>query len=74
MLPGAQSLSPNNSWAAYRRPEPGKAVPKEAGCPALRLYTAVYSSDTPHLKLLFFHEKVVDTWENMDYTKFNLKS
>ena len=24
--------------------------------------------------LLFFHEKVVDTWENMDYTKFNLKS
>ena len=54
--------------------EPGKAVPKEAGCPALRLYTAVYSSGTPHLKLLFFHEKVVDTWENMDYTKFNLKS
>jgi len=49
-------------------------VPKEAGCPALRLYTAVYSSGTPHLKLLFFHEKVVDTWENMDYTKFNLKS
>lgn len=39
-----------------------------------RLYTAVYSSGTPHLKLLFFHEKVVDTWENMDYTKFNLKS
>lgn len=33
-----------------------------------------YSSGTPHLKLLFFHEKVVDTWENMDYTKFNLKS
>ena len=41
---------------------------------AARLYTAVYSSGTPHLKLLFFHEKVVDTWENMDYTKFNLKS
>ena len=54
-------------------PEPGKAVPKEAGCPALRLYTVVYSSDTPHLKLLF-SMKVVDTWENMDYTKFNLKS
>ena len=34
----------------------------------------IYSSGTPHLKLLFFHEKVVDTWENMDYTKFNLKS
>ena len=49
-------------------------VQSRAGCPALRLYTAVYSSGTPHLKLLFFHEKVVDTWENMDYTKFNLKS
>ena len=23
---------------------------------------------------VIFHEKVVDTWENMDYTKFNLKS
>lgn len=52
----------------------GQSCAERGRLPALRLYTAVYSSGTPHLKLLFFHEKVVDTWENMDYTKFNLKS
>lgn len=34
----------------------------------------VYIQRYTSFETVFFHEKVVDTWENMDYTKFNLKS